>query len=414
MGGESLGTFSGLGRWQTVNIAVTADQAESRLEFREVTDAANSDGRGILLDHVGIAQVREIGVNNGSFEEVEGENPFTAGDVPGLFAVPNLEDTPVGIQTVVDAADGDNVLAIDTSSTRLDRVFQNVRTEAGANYFVAFDLRNVNSNNLDSSLRVKWNSEFAQGFRASENWQSFGILVNAESEFSTLLMRESSSVSGSGFQIDNVRVFKVGSLTSDYELDLNGANPGTLVVRNYIENVDSSITPGDASLQFNNGTELQSATVRVLDYLGTETLSANTDGTRIEANFNSQNGILRLVGRDSVENYQSVLRRLRYNDSSDTPALVKNIVVSVTDGTVSSDRADIRIDVTPVNDAPRVTQPDPITASLGQTVSIPIEAFDPDNEELDFAFSQFEGDTEIFSLDFGNGNLTNPTLSGRR
>ena len=411
LGGESLGVFSGLGRWQTINIAVNADQADSRLEFREVSDASNSDGRGILLDHVSIAQVREIGVTNGSFEEVEGDAPFIAGDVPGLFAIPNIDETPVGVQPVADAADGDHVLAIDTSSTRLDRVFQNVRTEAGANYFVTFDLRNVNSNNLDSSLRVKWNSEFAEGFRANEDWQSFGILVNADSEFSTLLLRESSSVAGSGLQIDNVRIFKVGSLTSDYELDLNGGNPGTLVVRNYIENVESRITPGDASLQFNNGTELQSATVRVLDYLGTESLSANTDGTKIQANFNNENGILRLVGRDSVENYQSVLRSLRYNDSSDAPTLVKNIVVSVTDGTVSSERADIRIDVTPVNDAPRVTQPEPITASFGQTVTIPIEAFDPDNEELDFAFSQFEGDTEIFSLDFGNGNLTNPTIS---
>ena len=409
-GGESVGTFTGLQRWQTINIAVTAESANNRLEFRELT--ATSDGRGILLDHVGVAQVREVAVTNGSFEEVEGESPFTASEVPGLFAVPNLDSVPVGVEDIgVEAADGNNVLTLNTSDTRLDRVYQNIRTEAGANYFVSFEFRNTDSSNLDNTLRVIWNNEFAASLRGNGDWQTFGVVLGADSEFSTLLFRESNVDTGEGLQIDNVRVFKIGSLAEDYVLDLNGDAAGTSTELNYTENVELGVT-NDLSLQFTNGNLLTSATIRVLDFLGSETLSANVGGTRIDSNFNSNTGILRLVGRDTVENYQTVLQSLRYNDGSDVPTDEKNLVVSVTDGTISSDRAEIMLDVTAVNDLPRVTQPDSITANFGQTVSIPIPAIDPEMQDLDFVFSEFQGDSEVFGLDFdGSPGFANPRIT---
>ena len=92
--GESLGVFSGLDRWQTINISVNANVGEHQLEFREASD--DSDGRGVLLDHISLTQVREVNVINGSFEEVEGELPANAAEVPGLFAIPNLDLIPVG------------------------------------------------------------------------------------------------------------------------------------------------------------------------------------------------------------------------------------------------------------------------------------------------------------------------------
>ena len=410
-GGESVGTFSGLRRWQTVNIAITAESADNRLEFRELS--TSSDGRGILLDHIGIAQVQEVDVINGSFEEVESDGLVTAAEVPGLFAIPNLDLIPVGVENIgSEAADGNNVLTINTSDVRLDRVFQNIDTEAGANYFVSFELRNTDSNNLDNSLRVRWNNDFAASLQGDSDWQTFGIVLGADSDTSTLLFRENNTDTGEGLQIDNVRIFKIGSLASDYSLDLNGDLDGTNNVLPFVENVERRLTNDAVSLQFSNGNLLTSATVRVLDAQGTEELSANTAGTNIEANFNADTGILRLVGRDSVENYQSVLQTLRYNDSSDTPPAERELVVSVTDGTVGSDRAQIRLNVEAVNDLPVVTQPDPITASIGQTVSIPIQATDPEMQDLDFVFSEFQGDTEVFGLDFDSGSgISNPRIT---
>ena len=365
-----------------------------------------------MLDNVSLARVREIGVENNSFEEIDGELPATASDVPGLFAVPNLQLIPVGVEAVSDAADGDNVLVLDTSDIRLDRVFQNIRTEAGASYFVSFDLRNVDVNNLANSLRVKWNGEFAGSFRANADWQTFGSVVDADTDFSTLLFREANADSGSGLQIDNIKVFKIGSLAGDYQLDLNGVGSGIDSSLTYIENVETNLISDNLTLEFDNGNLLRSATIRVLNFEGTETLSANTTGTRIDASFDEGSGILRLVGRDSVENYRTVLRSLRYNDSSDTPVAEKNLVLSVTDGTLGSERAEITLNVLQVNDIPEVLQPAPVTAEFGQTLSIPIQATDPEMEALDFAFFEFSGDLEIFGTDFdGNEGFVNPTIT---
>ena len=398
--GQSLGVFTGIDRWQTINVAVDASSDSSRLEFREAS--ATSDGKGILLDHVSVAEVLDVAVPNNSLETVNGDlatGIIEQDNLPGFFSISESGDAGIGVRAATDATDGNNVFNLNTADSHVDRVFQNIRTEAGGRYFVSFDLRNGDSSDPNPvDLRVRWNGEFAGSFLGTQDWQRFGFVANADEGYSSLLFREPGNASGSGIdaQIDDIKIYRIGSLASDFSIDLNGDDTGNDFATNYVENSNRRITAGDLSLRFSNGNFLQSATVRVLGYTGTESLSANIDNTNINARFNDNTGILRLVGRDQVSDYQRVLRSLRFTDSSDNPqAGPRSVVVSVTDGTEASIRPEAVLNVIPVNDAPAVTELPDIPLPQNNPLTINVGAIDPDDTDLDFTVS-VTGDTEIF------------------
>ena len=396
-GGQSLGVFTGIERWQTITVSVTADAELSELEFREVS--ASSDGTGILLDNISVAEVQEIGVTNGSLDTVEGD--VISGEVdpenlPGFFAISETGDAPIGVTT---ESDGNNVLNLNTSDTRTDRVFQNIRTEAGATYFVSFDLRNGDSTDTDPvDLRARFNGEFAGSFSGTADWQRFGFVVSADGDFSTLVFREPGNATGDGAdaQIDNIEVYRIGSIAADFNVDLNGTADGTDFATDFVENGNSQLVAEDLTLSFANGSFLQSATVRVLGFTGSETLTANTTGTNIDAQFNTDTGILRLVGRDQVSDYQEVLRSLQFADTNEDPeAGERRVLISVTDGTEISDRPETVLNVIPVNDAPTVTELQDIPVQLNTPLTLNVDAIDPDSPTLAYAIS-VTGDTDIF------------------
>ena len=242
-------------------------------------------------------------------------------------------------------------LMVEFLDSNLDRVFQNIRTEGGARYFVSFDLRDANVSNDDAAnVRVRWNGEFTDSFFGTEQWQRFGVVVDTESGFSTLMFREAGNSTNSDAQIDNIKIYKIDSLTSDFSLDLNGDQQGVNNERTYTENSTQRVNSGSLSLQFSNGNFLSSATARVLGFTGSESLLADTSGTNITPNFDADTGILRLVGRDRVSNYQRVLRSIQFVDTNDDPGEVtRQVVVSATDGTASSDRPRALLNVAPVN-----------------------------------------------------------------
>ncbi len=419
-GGESLGVFRGGDRWQTINVAASADGGSSRLEFREI--GSGSDGRGILLDHVAVARVEQIDIINGSFEQVDTPltGTVTAGDVPGFFGVPNFDSTPIGVTAVPDASDGSNVLNLNTEDNRRDVVFQNIRTEAGGRYFVTFDLRNVSETDNINELRVRWNDEFVDSFRTSADWQSHGVVVEADSGFSTLFFRDRVSVPGDGPQLDNIQVYRIGSIASDFVVDLNGLDDGLNFGTEQLEGMDAVVTPDNSALSFSNGNFLRSATIRVLDFDQTETLTADVAQTSITADFNQETGILRLVGRDTVANYQQILRNgITFSDTEQDPELERRLLVSVSDGTAISDRSEVIINVIPDNDPPVAFPTDDIIATIGETFSIPLgDSFnDPDTDLDEFTINvTAAGDSEVLGLALGSlptqpNVLSNPTIN---
>lgn len=387
---RSLGVFRGVSQWQTITVSASTVTDLTRLEFREVS--ADSDGRGVFVDNVAIAGVRGIEIVNQSFEDIDDDissGVVRASAVPGFSAISATGEGQIGI-LATDATDGNNVLNLNSSDSNLDRVFQNVETEAGGLYYVTFDLRNGDQTDTDEvNLRLRWGGQFGGSFNATTEWQRVGSVLGADSSSTTLLFRERGSNTGDGLdvQIDNIQIFKIDAIEADYVLDLNGANDGDDIQRSFTENGETVIAADDLQVAYSNGEILQSATARVLDFTGSELLSAVTEGTNIEANFNTSNGILRLVGRDTAENYQQVLRTLTFTDRSDNPEeITREITVTITDGSVASARRTAFVPVTAVNDAPVIEEINDVSLPEDFPLTFRVDASDPDNNDDDLIY----------------------------
>jgi hypothetical protein len=103
-------------------------------------------------------------------------------------------------------------------------------------------------------------------------------------------------------------------------LDLNGSAAG---INNTITFVGNPVVASNISTLTDGVNSISGASVRILNPLNgaSETLSANVAGTNITANYNSNSGTLTLSGNDTLANYQTVLRRVTYDNTSLNPNL---------------------------------------------------------------------------------------------
>ena len=86
---------------------------------------------------------------------------------------------------------------------------------------------------------------------------------------------------------------------------------------------------------------------------GQDLLSATTSATNITANYNGATGVLTLSGSDTKANYQTVLRSVTYENTSENPSTtLRTLSFQVSDGALSSNVATRDISITAVNDAP--------------------------------------------------------------
>lgn len=139
-------------------------------------------------------------------------------------------------------------------------------------------------------------------------------------------------------------------------VDLNGPEPGVNFSTIFTEDqgpvriVSANMTITDA-----DSTELSSAFIQLTNVFNgeLERLSVDTSGTNIRASYNWETGVLQLTPVDTIENYQSVLRTLSYDNLSDAPNITDRVVtVVVSDGDQTSAEARSTIGIIAVNDAP--------------------------------------------------------------
>ena len=210
--GESLGIYSGVSHWQSVALVVTGADESTRLEFREVSTAA-SDGRGPLIDNVSLVSIADVEVINGGFELTTGDGQLIeSSNVEGWNAVAaDPANRLIAIETT-DASEGDQFLALDTGSTFIDRVFQNIETTPGQSVYVSFDLRADGQTDADNQLRIRFDNQWVGTYTGTADWQRFGLLLDANSveDFSRLVFRQAESatgeLTGTNVDLDNVQV----------------------------------------------------------------------------------------------------------------------------------------------------------------------------------------------------------------
>ena len=152
-----------------------------------------------------------------------------------------------------------------------------------------------------------------------------------------------SAVPVRGLSITQVNDAPVVTTTSGNSSYTEGGSPAT---------VDGGLTvadPDSANLS-SAQVEISSGTVKTGDSLSF-TATGNINGS-----YNAATHILSLTGTDTQANYQTVLRSVKFSNSTSNPSSVtRRIAFRVSDGSLTSTDATKDVTVTEVNSAPAVT-----------------------------------------------------------
>jgi hypothetical protein len=177
----------------------------------------------------------------------------------------------------------------------------------------------------------------------------------------------------------------------------------------YTEN--QGATPIDPGLTVTDSDDanLTGATVAITaGFVSAQDTLAFTNQLGITGNYNSGTGVLTLTGTTTVANYQTALRTVTYQNSSDDPTASRTITFTATDGVSLPGSATRGIAITAVNDGPVNTVPGPQNT----------------NEDTAKVFSSGNGNLiSVADLDLGanpikitltatNGTLTLSTIAG--
>ncbi|WP_290642478.1 DUF4347 domain-containing protein, partial [Aquabacterium sp.] len=177
-----------------------------------------------------------------------------------------------------------------------------------------------------------------------------------------------------------------------------------------IADTDATVTGGVNAFSSN----LSGMTVTLTNPLdgAAESLSATTTGTNITAAYNSGTGVLSLSGSDTAANYQTVLRSILYNNTSDNPNTTnRSITVVATDPYGgNSATATTTLTVTRVNDAPVITSDGggaTASISVAETLTSVTTVTSTDAEGTARTYSIVAGgDGAKFSINSSTGVLT--------
>lgn len=352
--GDLVGRFTGGNAWQTGVISVTSSEFDAtRLLFCEIQElnASGGDGQGALLDNIRVIKSNSMDFVNGSFESTPaGDSQFYNSDeVDGWTAFPNgtgdkIMQIDEATSNATAASEGTKYLNLDSTSSQRDIVYRDLETTAGATYIVTFDLRLDGDESLSSDqLRVRWNEAWATTIHGTDQWESYGLFLTADSAETRLMFLEpgENTGEGSGPLIDNVQIFSMPH--NDLLVDLNGSEAGVDGTATFVPGAGSQAIAQELSLEYGSGTELTSATVTLGDVVdgASEILAvvpssiptdSSGDPKITVLNYNSATRQLQLTGQATVQEYQDVLRTLSYFNTADEIATSnRTVTISISD-----------------------------------------------------------------------------------
>ena len=201
-------------------------------------------------------------------------------------------------------------------------------------------------------------------------------------------------------------------------VDLDANNSSGATGSNYsgafTEQTPLKIADTDATISGGSATNLTSMAVTIANPLdgALESLAATTTGTSITAAYNSGTGVLTLSGTDTVANYQTVLRSIAYNNTSDNPTTTSrtiNVVATDTNG-LSTNTATTTLTVTRVNDAPVISSngggaSGAISVRETLTAVTTVASADPDSGSVTYSITG-GADSAKFTINATTGVLT--------
>ncbi len=151
--------------------------------------------------------------------------------------------------------------------------------------------------------------------------------------------------------------------TDTVNITVNAANDAPVVTttagnQSYTENAAPTVIDSGLTVTDIDSTDLTGATVAITgNFVSGQDVLAFTNQLGITGNYNSGTGVLTLTGTTTVANYQTALRSVTYENSSDNPSTAtRTVTFTANDGT-NTGSATRGITVSAVNDAPVNTVP---------------------------------------------------------
>ena len=354
--GDRVGTYTGGDSWNTGAIVVTAGDLDTTvLLFCEIQEDGFSggDGRGALLDNIRVVKANSVNVANGGFETTDASD--------SVFYKPDQVDSWGAVAATNpdrwlkifegNAAEGNQYLNLDTTETHRDIAYQDLTTEAGASYYVTFSMKTDGDQSVSSDeLRVRWNGSWATTVFGTDTWETYGVMVTADSDTTRLTFLEpgESTGDGSGPLVDDVQMFVLGDQT--LSLDFDESTSGNDGAFTYSPGTGSRVIASDVVINHAGDGDLTSAVVTLngvvdgsSELLAVLDSSVPTDGQGQPliaiTNYDSTTNQLTLSGAATAAEYQQVIRILHYfNAAEDVTVSDRTVTVAVSaaSGTASA------------------------------------------------------------------------------
>jgi parallel beta-helix repeat protein len=183
----------------------------------------------------------------------------------------------------------------------------------------------------------------------------------------------------------------VGSGNMLPEVDDLETSALSFVEDNLPEVITNSLTVSDG-----DGDLIQSAVIAIDDFVSGEDALAFNDMLGISGSWNASSGVLTLTGSATAADYQSALRTVTYQNTSDRPATTtRTLRISVSDSFGSSVVESRSLTVVPQDDPPTGQPLIPTNVTEDQTVTVDTSAIDDPDGIASFSFQWFRDGTLI-------------------
>ena len=293
--------------------------------------------------------------------------------------------------------EGDPATAIDTTITVTDpdnANLQSATVQITGNYQNGADVLSfVNTATITGVFNAATGTLTLTGSDTLANWQTAlrSVLYNNTSEDPSTLARTVTWIASDGANsstpvtstINVTAVPDAPVLTAGGSLNYTEGDPPTAI--------DTTITVNDV-----DSANLQSATAQITgNYQNGADVLSFVDTATITGMFNPATGTLTLTGSDTLANWQTALRSVRYNNTSEDPSTAARTVTWIaSDGSASSSPVTSTINVATVADAPVLTAGGTLSYTEGNpatAIDTTITVNDADSANLQSATVQITG-----------------------
>ena len=398
-------TLPGLGTLTNNNVAVNAGDFISvaninggLLKFTPAADGngtpyttftfqVQDNGGGTDLDPTpNTMTINVTAVNDGPVNSVPGPQSTTE-DTPKVFSAANLNQI-----SVADVDAGSNPIKVTLTATNGTLTLS---TTAGLSFITG-------DGTADATMMF---TGTLTAVNTALNGMSFNPTADFNGAASLQIVSDDQGNSGSGGPLTDTDTVNI-TVNAENDAPVVTTTAGNL---NYTENdpataIDMGLTVTDA-----DSANLVGATVAITSgFVGAQDTLAFVNQNGITGNYNSGTGVLTLTGSSSVANYQTALRSVTYQNSSDNPTASRTVTFIVNDGSSTSTPATRGIAINAVNDAPVNTVP----GGQGTNQNTPLTFSSGNGNQISVADADAGTNAIQVTLTATNGTLTLSGTSG--